>query len=147
MIIEKNDLSSMLRISDPFLMLDKLIDISPGLSGIGIKEIKRDEWFFLCHFIDEPIMPGTLQSECMLQTLIGIIYSDVKTSTRNCLVVKNSVNLYSKITQPGTIKVEGRILSIGNGGIQAKAKLFFRDNVVSDGVFRFIIPENLKINK
>lgn len=147
MIIEKNDLSAMLRISHPFLMLDKLIDISPGLSGVGIKEIKKDEWFFLCHFVDEPIMPGTLQSECMLQTLIGIIYSDVKTAIRNCLVVKNTVNLYSKITQPGIIKVEGRILSIGNGGIQAKAKLFFQDKIVSDGVFRFVTPEELKISK
>ena len=57
------------------------------------------------------------------------------------------MNLYSKITQPGIIKVEGRILSIGNGGIQAKAKLFFQDKIVSDGVFRFVTPEELKISK
>ena len=147
MILEKNDLSSILRISDPFLMLDKLIDISPSISGVGIKEINRDEWFFKCHFVDEPVMPGTLQSECMLQTVIGVIYSDIKNSIRNCLVVKNTVNLYSKITHPGIIKVEAKILSISNGGIQAKAKLFFQDKLASDGVFRFIIPEDLKISK
>lgn len=144
--IEKDDLLKMLRISNPFLMIDKIIDVSPSLSGYGIKEIKKDEWFFKCHFIDEPVMPGTLQTECMLQTIIAIIYSDSKNTSRNCLVVKNTVNLYSKICNPGVIKVKAQVLSISNGGIQAKAKLFFQDKLVSDGTFRFIIPENLKIN-
>ena len=116
------------------------------MSGSGIKEIKKDEWFYKCHFVDEPVMPGTLQAECMLQTIIAIIYSDKDIKIKNCLVVKNSVNLLSMICDPGQIEVKAEVVSIISGGIQAKAKLYFQDKIVSDGSFRFIIPEELKIN-
>ena len=48
----------------------------PKKSGIGRKLLKQDEWFFKSHFTDvEPVMPGTLQTECMLQTIIAVAMS------------------------------------------------------------------------
>lgn len=44
-----------------------------GIYGLGLvvgeTDIKGDEWFLTCHFIDDEVMPGTLMYECCLHTL------------------------------------------------------------------------------
>ena len=50
--LNKTQLSKLLRISDPFLMLDKVINIAPSISAQGSKRINKDEWFYKCHFTD-----------------------------------------------------------------------------------------------
>ena len=61
--LNKIQLSNLLRITDPFLMIDEVKNIIPGKSGDGYKHLKKNSWFYKCHFVNEPIMPGTLQIE------------------------------------------------------------------------------------
>ncbi len=56
----------------PFLLVDRLKDVVPGESGIGIKNVTVNEPFFQGHFPENPVMPGVLQIEAMAQTA-GII--------------------------------------------------------------------------
>lgn len=52
----------------PFLLVDKLKNVVPGESGVGIKNVTMNEPFFQGHFPDNPVMPGVLQIEAMAQT-------------------------------------------------------------------------------
>lgn len=56
----------------PFLLVDKLKDVVPGESGVGIKNVTMNEPFFQGHFPENPVMPGVLQIEAMAQTA-GIV--------------------------------------------------------------------------
>ena len=56
----------------PFLLVDRLKNVVPGESGIGIKNVTMNEEFFQGHFPENPVMPGVLQIEAMAQTA-GII--------------------------------------------------------------------------
>lgn len=56
----------------PFLLVDKLRDVVPGESGVGVKNVTMNEPFFQGHFPENPVMPGVLQIEAMAQTA-GII--------------------------------------------------------------------------
>ena len=143
--LNKMQLSNLLRITDPFLMIDEVKNIIPGKSGDGYKYLKKNNWFYKCHFVNEPIMPETLQIESMLQTIVSVIYSDVSLKTRNCLVIKSSANFYSKVNKTGKLKISAEITKKIKGAIQAKASIYFYNKIVANGVFRFIIPENLKI--
>lgn len=57
----------------PMLMFDRITHISEegGSYGKGQIEaeldIKPDLWFFQCHFIDDPVMPGCLGVDAMWQ--------------------------------------------------------------------------------
>lgn len=51
----------------PFLLVDKIIDLEPGLRGVGIKNVTSNEPFFQGHFPDFPIMPGVLIVEALAQ--------------------------------------------------------------------------------
>lgn len=51
----------------PFLMVDKIIDLEPGIKAVGIKNVSGNEPFFQGHFPSEAVMPGVLQIETVAQ--------------------------------------------------------------------------------
>ena len=52
----------------PFLMIDKVQDMVPGSSAVGIKCVTNNEPHFTGHFPSKPVMPGVLIVEAMAQT-------------------------------------------------------------------------------
>ena len=52
----------------PFLLVDKVVDVVPGESCTGIKNVTMNEPFFPGHFPQKPVMPGVLILEAMAQT-------------------------------------------------------------------------------
>jgi UDP-3-O-[3-hydroxymyristoyl] N-acetylglucosamine deacetylase/3-hydroxyacyl-[acyl-carrier-protein] dehydratase len=67
-----NDIEKMLPHRYPFLMVDKVMEITEN-SIIGVKNITMNEPQFTGHFPGNPIMPGVLQIEAMAQ--VGGIFS------------------------------------------------------------------------
>ena len=52
----------------PFLLVDKVVDISGYQSAVGIKNVTMNEPHFQGHFPGTPIMPGVTIVEAMAQT-------------------------------------------------------------------------------
>lgn len=52
----------------PLLLVDRLVDIVPGVSATGIKNVTMNEPQFQGHFPGRPIMPGVMIVESMAQT-------------------------------------------------------------------------------
>ena len=57
----------------PMLMIDKVVDVVPGNSAVGIKNVTVNESFFQGHFPDHPVMPGVLIIESMAQTAAVLV--------------------------------------------------------------------------
>ena len=55
----------------PFLMIDRVIDVIPGQSAIGIKNVSINEFYFQGHFPHVPLMPGVLVVEAMARWRLG----------------------------------------------------------------------------
>ena len=57
----------------PMLMIDKVVDVVPGNSAVGIKNVTVNENFFQGHFPDHSVMPGVLIIESMAQTAAVLV--------------------------------------------------------------------------
>lgn len=66
-LFEIKDIMRLLPHRPPFLLIDKIIEMSDK-HVIGLKNVTMNETFFVGHFPDEPVMPGVLQIEAMAQT-------------------------------------------------------------------------------
>ena len=66
-IIDIKDIVKMIPHRYPFLLVDRVKDLSLDNSIIGIKNVSMNEPFFQGHFPSQPIMPGVLIIEAMAQ--------------------------------------------------------------------------------
>ena len=58
----------------PFLLVDRIEEVEPGMRAIGIKNVSQNEPFFQGHFPDYPVMPGVLIVEAMAQVgAVGVM--------------------------------------------------------------------------
>lgn len=59
----------------PFLLLDTIEELEPGVKGLGKKCVTYTEPFFAGHFPQEPVMPGVLIIEALAQVGAAVILS------------------------------------------------------------------------
>src|SRR3989338_4107788 len=59
----------------PFLMIDRVVEIEPGVRVVGLKNLTGNEWFYQGHFPKKAITPGAMICEAIAQT--GIVFFSV----------------------------------------------------------------------
>lgn len=58
----------------PFLLVDRIEQVEPGVRAVGIKNVTQNEPFFEGHFPDYPVMPGVLIVEALAQVgAVGVM--------------------------------------------------------------------------
>jgi 3-hydroxyacyl-[acyl-carrier-protein] dehydratase len=76
----------------PFLMIDRVVDIVPGETATGIKNVSINEFFFQGHFPQRPVMPGVLIIEAMAQTAAVLVVHTLGAASEGKLVYFMSVD-------------------------------------------------------
>ena len=87
----------------PFLMIDKLINVIPGASAVGVKNVTVGEPYFQGHFPSRPVMPGVLIIEAMAQTAAVLVIHTLGVEAEGRLVYFLSVDAarFRKPVVPG----------------------------------------------
>ena len=68
MHLNKEEIMEIIPHRDPFLLIDEIVELEPGVRAVGKKYLKPDEFWFKGHFPQEPVQPGVLTIEMLAQT-------------------------------------------------------------------------------
>lgn len=127
----------------PFLLVDKIIEMEPGKSAIGIKNVTINEPFFQGHFPGQPIMPGVLIIEAMAQvaaiTCMGLEENKGKlgvfTGIDNCKFRRQVV--------PGdTIRIEVEMTAFRRSIGKAEAKAYVEGQLAAAASLTFALVDS-----
>ena len=79
MVMDVNEIREYLPHRYPFLLIDRVMDLTLGEFIVARKNVSINEPFFNGHFPEHPIMPGVLIVEAMAQAA-GILASSPSTN-------------------------------------------------------------------
>jgi 3-hydroxyacyl-[acyl-carrier-protein] dehydratase len=85
----------------PFLFVDRVLELVPGKSIVGIKNVTTNEPFFEGHFPARPIMPGVLIIAAMAQVAGILVYKTAETDDNIVYVMSVEKAKFRKPVVPG----------------------------------------------
>ena len=114
----------------PFLLVDTIEELTPGVKAVGKKCVSYNEPFFAGHFPNEPVMPGVLIIEAMAQAGAVAILSKPENQGKTAYFAGISQAKFKQKVVPGDvltleleiIKEKGPI-GIGRGTAKVDGKL------------------------
>ena len=117
----------------PFLLIDRVIDITPHVKVVAIKNVTRNEPFFDGHFPDYPIFPGVLIVEAMAQAG-GFLLLNYDEDPKGKLVYFTGINnaKFRKPVTPGDqMRLEVEVIKMYKSTAKMKGKAYVDGKVVA----------------
>ncbi len=122
----------------PFLLIDTIEELEPGVRAVGRKNVTFNEPYFAGHFPGNPVMPGVLIMEALAQTGAVAILSLPEHRGKTAYFAGIDKAKFKQMVRPGdALELEttiirskgpvgvGEAIATVNGKLAAKAELTF----------------------
>ncbi|MBI4655055.1 MAG: 3-hydroxyacyl-ACP dehydratase FabZ [Nitrospirae bacterium] len=125
----------------PFLLIDKIIELEPGVKAVGIKNVTINEPFFQGHFPNFPIMPGVLIIEAMAQ-VAGVLAFRSGAEGNSVYFMSIEKAKFRKPVFPGDqLRFEIKVIQVRNNIWRLSGGAFVDGKLVSEAEFTAMVSE------
>lgn len=144
--LDINEIKALIPHRYPFLLVDRVTSVEPGLKATGYKNMTANEQFFEGHFPFKPIMPGVLMVEALAQ--LACITLLMKDEFKGSLGVFTGIDgfKFRAMVEPGDrLDLEVELLKMKGplGKVRAVARV--GDKVACEGEIGFSILDQEKV--
>jgi 3-hydroxyacyl-[acyl-carrier-protein] dehydratase len=123
----------------PFLLVDEMVSIDPGLSAVGKWTLKGDEYFFPGHFPGRPTLPGVLLVEALAQCAGVSVMADPQYQGRLALFGGIQNAKFRRQVMPGdTVLLEVTMNQVTSRGGKATGRATVEGKVAAEADMFFV---------
>lgn len=132
------DINKRIRQRPPFQMIERVLEIEPGKSATGIKNVSINEPYFMGHFPGAPIMPGVLVIESCAQLCSLVFDSEGVDESKIYVLLKVDNFKFIKPIIPGdTLNITVTLSKVLGPLTTFDAKVMVDGKVFSKGSMTF----------
>jgi 3-hydroxyacyl-[acyl-carrier-protein] dehydratase len=126
----------------PFLLLDTIVSIEPGVRATARWSLRGDEWFFSGHFPGRPTTPGVLLLESIAQCGAVVILSEPKYTGRLPLFGGVEHARFRRQVLPGdTVTLECEITHLSARGGKGHGRAAVDGRLAAESDLLFILAD------
>ena len=135
-----NEIKAIIPHRQPFLLIDRVLEVVPGEYCKAVKNVTYNEDFFRGHYPDFPVMPGVLIVEALAQTgAVGILTLESMKGKTPFFGGMNNVKFRKKVVPGDTLTLEMTIQKLKSSFGKGIGNAYVNGEVVCEGEFIFVI--------
>ena len=127
---------------DPFLFLDEVLELEPGVRVLARMSVRGDEWFFPGHFPGRPIMPGVIMVEALAQAGAVAVLSEEENRGKLALFAGIDDVRFKRIVEPGDeLELECTLVAVRGPIGKGKATARVDGQLAARGTLTFAVEQ------
>ncbi len=140
MLLDVNAIKEIIPHRYPFLLVDCIEEMEPGVKAVGYKNVTVNEPFFQGHFPEKPVMPGVLIVEALAQVGAVAVLSMEENKGKIALFGGIDKAKFRRQVAPGDrLKLETEIIKCKGPMGLGKAVATVDGNVACTAEIKFMI--------
>ncbi len=128
----------------PMFMLDRVVELEPGVRVVGLKNLTGNEWFYQGHFPKKAITPGAMISEAIAQTGIVLFHATHGGHHQDVTYLMGSLRIrFLEPVWPGDqMRIEVTPVKLTSTAAILNARVSVEERIVAKGEFGLVAKDN-----
>ena len=145
-VLDRAGIEALIPHRDPFLLIDRVVELTPGVRCVAEHDFTGEEWYLKGHFPGNPIVPGVILTESMAQT--ATVAAMAHADYRNGLGLFAGIEelRFKRIVRPGdTGRFVAEFEKMRRGFGRAKVSTYVGDELAAEGVILAVFQKAVPV--
>lgn len=126
----------------PFLFVDQILEMEPGKKIVGLKKVKKTEFFFQGHFPGHAVMPGVLMIEALAQCGGYLMLSKPENDGKLAYFMTIEKAKFRQPVMPGDeLRFEAEVIRDRSRTGECAGRAYVGDKLVCEAEVRFAVVD------